>query len=58
MEGKALWENRVAREVRHSRAQSGRATGPDLQIALGMLEPKLQEKENNINAVSWRGGYV
>lgn len=44
MEGKVLWENRIAREVRHSRgnAQSGRAVGPELQIALEILKTKLQ----------------
>lgn len=44
-------------EAQQRRAQSGRATGPNLQMALGM-ERKFQEKEeNNINAVSWEGGY-
>lgn len=45
-------------EAWQRRAQSGRATGPNLQIASGTLEPKLQGKENNINTVNQRRGYI
>lgn len=38
-------------------AEESTVAEPTLEIAFGMQEPKLQ-KENNINAVSWRGGRI
>lgn len=39
-------------------AEESTVAEPTLEIAFGMQEPKLQKKENNINAVSWRGGCI